>query len=170
MTLADQIAALKFYYVNPNITEDNFSSQAVRGPVEIVKYDTSMSSEAVLADLEKKGLIPANLSELLEYAKTWDEKYPVVALGSSWVVSGGYRDVPYLDGWSDGRSLDLIVWAGDWPALCRFLALRKDALGPSDALRSGRFDPSAKKHIRELEKKNARLTTTLAKIHQLTRP
>lgn len=127
-TLQQLITAAKFDLVNENITEANFPFQPIRGVGEIIHFDRNMTSDEAIAELDKKGLIPANLYELLEYAKDgWDGKDWIVALGSFWVLPDGHRYVPYLDFWCDGRGRGLdLHWCGsEWYPHDRVLAVRK---------------------------------------------
>lgn len=122
------IKEMNFDYVNNNITEDNFPAEKVRGKVEIVDIEESKTSEEVIKIMEEKGLIPANLYELLEYAKEgWNNKDYIVAFGSSWVLSDGHRDVPYLDYWIAKRRLHLAWFGNEWDGNCRFAAVKKQA-------------------------------------------
>ena len=72
--------------------------------VEIFHFGKKMTSEEVIAELDKKGYEPASIYELLEYAeKDWNGKDLVVALGSVWRDLRGHRRVPDLDGGSGRR-------------------------------------------------------------------
>jgi hypothetical protein len=124
--LEDLIAAGKFDYINPDITAQNFPPQPMRDGLVVKHFNRSISSEDVVAEMDKEGLEPANLYELLKYAqKDWNRKDWVVALGSVYVYSGGYRYVPCLARWDARRELDLYYWHGEWSPDYRFLAARK---------------------------------------------
>ena len=118
-SLAQMIAAYRFRYVNPNITEANFP---ITGPVADVADmltltftqkdlgGQNMNTTEIEAVIDQMGYRPATLAEQLAYAKAkWNGQDPVVALGSSWVDPGGARQVPCLYGDGDGRKLGL-----DW--------------------------------------------------------
>lgn len=130
-SLKEMIAAGKYGYANENITSSNFPFKG-KGKIELeaqlVHFGKFMSSEAVLVELDKMGLRPATLPELLAFGATHSEeqrKYPVVALGSVWQSPSGYRGVPAL--WVDGsgRYLGLSWFEYDWYEYDRFLAVRK---------------------------------------------
>lgn len=128
-TLAERIATLKFSYVNSDITDKNFPDPGqVRGKLELFENKKTMTTKEIEAQMEKDGLLQANLSELLEYAKDgWDGKTWCVALGSSWVPPGSGRLVPCLD--RDGGERRLYLVWGDpedrWYESYRFVAVRK---------------------------------------------
>lgn len=121
----------EYDYVNDNITEKNFPTtrKGTAGLyIELVHLDRAVSSEEAIKELDKRGLRPAELHELLAFgAKYPDEqkKYPIVALGSLWWPWDGVRSVPSL--WSgDGkRSLSPPHFDNDWSASSRFAGVRK---------------------------------------------
>lgn len=132
------IEDLKFDYVNSDITPDLFPSTEIRGKVEILHPDKYLTTEKVIKLGEEKGLVPANIYELLEYAKDgWNNRDWVVALGSVGEVSG-YRHVPYLDGDGSKRNLDLLWFGDSWNALYRFAFVRN---GSSSSDTSAPLDP-----------------------------
>jgi len=121
--LSSAIAALKLDWVNPNI-EKHFTLEPVRRERKVFRFDLSIASEDAVKQMEKEGWSPANLAELLDYAKSeWNGKGWVVALGSSAQLDG-YRCVPYLDRYDAKRDLALAWWGNDWDGGCRFLAAR----------------------------------------------
>jgi len=130
LTLEQMIALGQYDWKNDDITSARF---LVKGEgknevvAEIVKYESGMSSEAVLADLDKKGFRPATIEELLAFGAAFLElqrKFPIVALGSVASI-GGYRYVAYLHGSDSRRGLRLNWFDSVWYAVCRFLAVRK---------------------------------------------
>jgi hypothetical protein len=154
-SLAEMIAAGRYDSSNSAITEghfplpspENVSEQsrhprrgAYRTPgeftddgaveVEPVHLNRLMKTEEVLAELDRRGLRPATLPELLAFGEKHPDvqrKFPVVALGSVWAGPSGYRCVPCLSGYSGDRSLDL-DWdepGDEWGGNYRFLAVRK---------------------------------------------
>lgn len=131
-TLQQLIKSAHFGYVNPNITEEYFPVQEIRGKVELLDFGKSISSEDAIKKISEKGYEPANLYELLTFAEKWDGKDCVVALGSVWRRLLGRRFVAYLWGYSTGRSLGLRWFESDWRAACRFAAVRKVASGNLD--------------------------------------
>lgn len=109
-------------------TKDAYESATnPRGKVELVHFDRVMPSDEVLAELDKRGLRPASLREMLVWANQkggWNGKDSVVALASVW---RGWDDrrVPYL--WCDagGRFLFLGWLDRGWYEHCRFAAAKK---------------------------------------------
>ena len=149
--LEQLIKSLNFYYVNSNI-ENSFEYEKSRGEVELINFNKNISSEEVLIELDKQGLIPANLTELLEFAKNkpkeaFNSDYLVAALGSVADV-GGRRQVPYLDGWGGERGLRLGWFDGDWDGDCRFAAVRKSL----DTKKLDTLDPWVTERLKEIEK------------------
>lgn len=129
MNLKKLIENLKLNYVNENITETNFPAPEKLGKdFEIVKYEKTMTTEEVLADLKSKGLRPANIYELLTWTKkNWKPKETeyIAALDSVRRDSCGGRSVPCL--WvsgGGGRGLRLLWYDNDWSDYGRFLCVR----------------------------------------------
>jgi len=150
-TLAQMIGAGNYDWVNSNITQENFPliapsaeasgpdagpyrTSAGNGSAEteavLVRYGKRMTTMAVEADLDRRGLRPATCAELLALGEKHPDlqrRFLIVALGSFWVGPGGYRGVPYLYGGSGRRRLCL-GWDhpdGEWDGHYRFLAVRK---------------------------------------------
>ncbi len=127
-TLLGVIAALKFDYVNPNITK-HFTLEPVRRERKMFHFDRPISSKGAVKQMEKEGWSPANLAELLEYAKgEWNGKDCVVALGSI-VPIDCHHCVPCLFRCGAGRGLGLGWWSGDWVATIGSLPLATEYLG-----------------------------------------
>lgn len=126
MTLQNIIKKLKFAYVSPDITDANFPLEKIRGEIKLFHFKEYMTSEEVINAMDKDGYVPANLYELLAYAKNgWDNAKLVIALGSVWQVSGGFRFVPGLGGDAGGRDLRLGRFDVGWGSDYRFAAVRK---------------------------------------------
>lgn len=141
MNLQQLIDQHRFDYVNSNITETNFPLQEVGDKFELFKIKKAMTTSEILKAMDKKGLRPANLYELLSW-KDWNGKDWIVALGSGWVRPGGSRYVPCLGEGGSGRGLRL-GWGGpgrEWVGNFRFLALSKSSV--IGALSPGHSDPS----------------------------
>ena len=93
------VKAGEYNWVNENIVEKNFPVEG--GGTEqvefhLVHFNRVMNSADVEKELEKLGLRPANLKELLSFGSTYQEeqrKYPIVALGSVWQNLNGNRNV-----------------------------------------------------------------------------
>jgi hypothetical protein len=132
-SLGEMIVAGQFDWVNDDITAEHFPITE-KGTVEVdlqyVHLGRTATTAEVLAEMEKLGLRPATIAELVAFAAKNPEeqrKYWIVALGSSWVDGGGHRKVPILDGSDSERHLYL-YWDGpqnEWNDDNRFLAARK---------------------------------------------
>jgi hypothetical protein len=116
---------------NNDITSDNFSvtgSGQVNSGLELVHFGKHVSTQDVLAELDKRNLCPATLPELLAFGAKYPEeqrKYPIIALGSVWADRDGRRDVACLCGNDRGRDLGLVCYVFGWRGYCRFLAASK---------------------------------------------
>ena len=135
-TLAQLITDCKFTYVNKNI-EKLFSTESIRGKIEIRNFGKTMTSEEVIAELAKDGCVPANATELFYYLSThdvWKKKW-LVGLGS--VVSfDGCRRAPYAS-WDDaGREAGLDRFGYVWNDSLWFAYVHESSdtqkLNPSD--------------------------------------
>lgn len=135
-TLVEMISDCGFDWVNSDITEKNFpirikgSIQYGRQEVEmkLFHFNRNISSDNAIQEMDKEGYRPAELPELLAYAKVNPDvqrKYPIVGLGSVWQAWDGDRDVPCL--WFDGieRCLGLYWFEYGWYENDRFLAVRE---------------------------------------------
>ena len=95
---------------------------------EYVHMDRCVSTEEVLAKMEKRNLRPAIYEEGLAHAEAHPDeqrKFPIVMLGSFCADPGGRRLVAVLYEGGDGRRLGL-GWVGyDWDVSYRFLAVSK---------------------------------------------
>jgi len=144
-SLPEMIAAGNYNWVNSDITSEHFPLTPPTAPVgsgpyrtlhdspgtvtiELVHLNKMVSTEDVLAELERRGFRPANLAELLALGATYPDtqrQFPIIALGSVWQHPYGHRSVPclYEDDGKRGLNLD---WIGyDWHARCRFAVVRK---------------------------------------------
>lgn len=123
MTLKKQIEQCDFDYINPNIVE-HFTEEKIRGETKVFTFDKIISTETVIEETKKEGYVHANISELLQYAKSeWEEREPVIALGSV-VEVDGKRRVPYLDRDGSRRTLGFGWFDREWSGYCYFLAVR----------------------------------------------
>lgn len=124
-TLTALIKSRKFDWVDPDI-EKNFALEDIRSSdYKLYRFDRIIASEKAIAEMEKDGYAPANLTELLSW-DGWDEKDWVVALDSVTRVDGG-RLVPVLWEHASGRDLNLCWFDRSWYRGCRFLAVRTDS-------------------------------------------
>ncbi len=131
LTIEEMVAAGKYDWSNSAISSKHFPSGGKgtsQVQIELVHFNRTMESDEVLRELDKQGLRPATLPELLAFGATYPEKqreFPVVALGSVWRSLDGDRNVAYLCGGDSGRGLHL-DWLGvGWRADYRFAAVRK---------------------------------------------
>lgn len=129
-TLEDMIAAGHYNYVNERIIPRNFPLTG-EGQVELdlclVHFNRDITSEEAIKELEKMGMRPATLPELLALGEKYPEEqrqHPIIALGNVWRCPFGHRHVPFLARWRDKRKLRLSWFDGSWSASCRFLAVR----------------------------------------------
>ena len=96
----------KWYYINENITEENFpipEKIETKNP-QIIKLEKTMTSQECLDLIKSKGMRPANIWELLEYVNTHElekDSY-LVAFGNQWINSDGNHRVPSVSRDSDG--------------------------------------------------------------------
>ena len=129
--LAKMIEAGRYDSVHPAVTAKHFpiAGQGQRETaVEIFHFNRVMSSDQVIAELDRVGYRPAQIEELLAIGAKKPElqrQFPIIALGSRWRDSYGYRHIPCLDGWGGGRELGIYWFERDWYGHCRFLAVRK---------------------------------------------
>jgi len=130
-TIEEMIAAGRYDWKNGDINSKNFSVMGkgtVETKLELVHLNKAASTKEVETYLEANGLRAATLEELLEFGATYpniQREFPIVAIGSFWVVPDGDRSVPYLDRFGSRRALSLCWGDDDWDDVCRFLAVRK---------------------------------------------
>ena len=128
-SFSDSIVPLKFGYVNPNITEQNFPmQQGDNDPMEykVFHFGRSISSENVIKEMEKENYRPATLRELLRWAKdNWNGLDRVISLSQIWLDAVGSRYVAGLVLDLGKRGLDLRWFVRGWHDGHRFLAVRK---------------------------------------------
>ncbi|MEK7629579.1 MAG: hypothetical protein AAB394_03635 [Patescibacteria group bacterium] len=131
LPLAEAIAIGKYDGVNSDITEEHFpktrTGTTELEEAQLVHFNRPIDSDDALKELDKMGLRPGELPELLAFGAKYPEKqkeFPIIALGSVW-RRRGLRDVPVL--WSDsgGRNLLLLWYDSWWFDSYRFLAFRK---------------------------------------------
>lgn len=131
LSLAEQIAAGHYDWKNPDITAERFSTPSVGTPVGELKefhFNRDIEMDEAIRLMTAEGYEPSDIGELLNYgAKNPDEQrqYPIIALGSVCVRSGGDRCVADLHRHDAGRALHLVRVDVRWDGRCRFLARRK---------------------------------------------
>src|ERR1039458_7111616 len=132
-TLEQMIADGKYDWKNSEIKAKNFplngqGTTAVN--IELVHFNRNIESDTALAELDKMGLRPATLPELLAFGAKYPDKqreFPIVALGSVWRSLNGDRYVACLCCDGSKRFLRLFWLEDGWAAFCRFAAVRKSA-------------------------------------------
>ena len=130
-TLKKMIKNNEFDWKSNLINNDNFPSSE-RGKVEVtiklVGFDYKITSESVIKELDRLGLRPATLKELLAFGVAQRDiqrsNYAIVALGSVWSgYDGCVRVVPYISAIPVARSLNHYWWDGVWGSDWQFAAL-----------------------------------------------
>ena len=132
LSLEEMITVGRYDWKNNDITEKRFPVKGegvVDVDIQLVHFDRVMdSSDEVIRELDKMGLRPAKIEELLAFGVKFPDiqrQFPIVALGSVWRIAGGGRYVPYLGGRGTGRYLGLYWFEGGWGGIYRFAAVRK---------------------------------------------
>lgn len=126
---AAMVAVGRYHRPNPDITDRNFpvGGGATTTTAVLVHLGRATTDLEVLAEIERRGLLPATMDELLALGEQHPElqhQFPIIAFGSVW----RHRAGPRVGGlWADayGRALRL-HWLGD--LFCRndrFLAVPK---------------------------------------------
>jgi hypothetical protein len=130
MSLQAMIAAGKYDWVNPNITDEHFPVEGTGKKTfrtKLFHFGRNISSEDVVAAMKAEDFMPANHVHGLAFGATFPEeqrRYPIACLGSSAQVSG-FRVVVCLFGGGVERGLDLGFWVGGWNGRWRFLAVQE---------------------------------------------
>jgi hypothetical protein len=133
VSLSDRITLGKYDWVNSDITEKNFPDKE-DGDYEveyrIFHFNRSISSESIMAEMEKEGFKPANILELLklgEIQPNLQKEFPIVALDSNWIDQDDVHNVLIIR--SDcGRRILILNWLNyEWDERYRFLGVRKVA-------------------------------------------
>ncbi|MEK9208495.1 MAG: hypothetical protein AAB910_00275 [Patescibacteria group bacterium] len=129
-TTVQLIADGKYDWVNSNIVK-HFSFGTGDGTrtaeVHLLRYNKRMTSDEVIADMDRQGLRPATFLELLWIGiqhSGLQLEFPIVALGTVAEVDG-HRDVAYLDRYDRARDLYLYWFGSGWIGYYRFAAVRK---------------------------------------------
>ncbi len=129
--LKAMIEAGRYDRTDLDITDKRFpvkGSGTVEIDIELVHYGRYMSTDAVLKDLDARGLRPIRIEELLAPGCTKPElqrEFPIIALGSVWLGLDGGRRCPGLYGYGSERHLFLGWLGNDVDEVCRFAAVRK---------------------------------------------
>lgn len=130
-SLEEMIATGRYGTSNSDITAKHFpitGAGQVEVQLHLVHLNRVATTDEVLAELDRRGLRPATLPELLAFGAKYPDlqrEFPIAALGSVWRFPDGRRLVAALDNWSGGRGLDLHWLEGGWGEYCRFAAVSK---------------------------------------------
>lgn len=169
-TVEEMVSAGNFDQVNSDINSEHFpvnhhGTSEVEMVLVLFNVNDYISSDIVMHKLDKMGLRPANLLELLAFGAAYpneQRKARIVALGSVWHRPIGDRFMPYLDGDPVKRGLNLNEpsWAG-W--LDEFAAVRKpvDVSTPSVTVLS----PTPSKLSSEVKAPRTTATTFHVKVN-----
>ncbi len=131
LSVEDAVIAGKYGWANSDISSKHFPSQrkgTTDAEIILVHFNRDTGSDDVLRDLDKQGLRPAELPELLAFGSKYPDvqrEFPVIALGSMWQGPDGSRFCACLDRLGSRRDLGLIWLDTWWYDYCRFAALRK---------------------------------------------
>lgn len=131
LSVEKAVKAGKYNWEDDDINDKNFPSKhsgSAEIDIQLIHFNKGMSSEDVLKELDKMGLRPAELPELLALGAKYpyeQRKYPIIALGSVWRDLDGDCDVSYLGGGGSERELYLIYFGHALSACCRFAAVGK---------------------------------------------
>ncbi len=130
-TLKSLIAKKKYYYVNSDITVENFPvpEKFETENWKIIKMEKSFSSEEALARIKSEGCRPANIYELAAFTAANPEQFPkgvwtgMIAFGTIFTDSDGYHRVPRVSargGGDFGFRLGFFEggWGSDYCLLC----------------------------------------------------
>ncbi len=130
-TIEGLLTAGNYDWENENISDRNFPQERTGGEqirIELVHLDRDITNKNALAELDSRGLRPANAAELLAFGVTFPKvqrTFPVLALGQTWRDPDGSRCVVALNGHDSRRSADMSGAVSVWDRACRFAGIRK---------------------------------------------
>lgn len=131
LTIEQLIKNDKYDWYDHAINSLHFPSNE-KGMVEVliflINFDEEISSDTAVTKLDRLGLRPATLKELLALniaQPDLQQNNPIVALGSKWLSLVGRYCVPRLYGDGATRSLALRSWNGNWFKNWQFAAVQK---------------------------------------------
>lgn len=127
----DGIKVGKYNWSNKDITSSHFPSDEVGTEevfIKIVHFRRLIATDEVLSELDKMGLRPASLKELLAFGEKYPDlqkEFPIIALYSVWQSLRGNRFCAYLRSFGSERFLSLDWIDTMWNDNCRFAAVCK---------------------------------------------
>jgi len=133
MSLTEMIAAGRYFWRIYEINATNFpvsgeSQKEVK--LKLIHLNRVASTEEILEEMDRRGLQPAKIEELLGLGAKYPElqkQFPIIALGSVWRHPNGYLYAPCLNWLDRARFLGLHCYDNLWEEYCRFLAVPKAA-------------------------------------------
>lgn len=130
-SLEEMIKSGGYDYINSYIIEKNFSlnGRGIHKFSAVIFHfeNVSMSPDAIIVEMNKRGYRPAKIEELLAVGKNHpniQRKFPIVAMGSIWKRTLVRRRVSYLGGSDENRILSIYRFNVGWRSVYRFLAVR----------------------------------------------
>ena len=121
-SVEDGVKAGRYDWSNSDINSSNFPSNR-KGKTEediyLIHFDKVMSTDTVLAELDKMGLRSAGIQHALAFGEKYldvQREFPIIFLASVWQYPSGSRRCPVLIGSDVRRDLHLhwldVVWGG----------------------------------------------------------
>ena len=127
-SVEELVKACGFNWSNDNVVSKNLpqpaNGQKLKKEIVIFHFDKNMSSEAVIAEMDRAGYKPATIWDLLGLAKkepNLQKEFPIVALSFVCQLNG----YPYLYVYSGARELGLDYFDDVWSDFYRFAGVRK---------------------------------------------
>jgi len=130
-TVEELVKEGDYDWSNGNVTSKNFpqplNQKQEDREVVLFHFGKQMTSEQVVAEMDKVGYRPGTVHEILGLGiarPDLQREFPIIALGSTCVLDGN-RPVAYLYRYADKRYLRLYWFDRDWYGYCRFAGVRK---------------------------------------------
>lgn len=142
------LAAGNFDYVGDYarmfVEEDSFPINTDKDEfdIEYVEFDYDPTSEQVLAQFKKLGLLRPQPEDALRFGEKYPEEQrtnPIVFLHEPWSAPDGNRNVLYLNRNGSERNVDMRWFGGRWPRDYRFAARRPRNFLHFSPVRAGEF-------------------------------
>lgn len=131
-TVEEMVEAGSYCQWNADIVQKHFphdrEGNKTELKVELVHFNRLIESDDAITELDKLGLRPVNSAELLTFGAAYPDvqrEFPVVALGSPWVLPDGRRVDLFLEAFYGDRGLSLSCGGMKWSECYRFAAVRK---------------------------------------------
>ncbi len=131
LSLEEMIDKGEYDRKDSRINSENFSiSKKGKNEVELllIRFNRTVCSIIVLNEMEKMGLRPARIEELLIFGSGHpmvQTRSSVLALGTSSVRATGYHEALSLTDGDSGRGLGFYMLNKEFNTYCRFLVVRK---------------------------------------------